>query len=111
MSTDKPKYHRQKNDNETYTNHLQQQFRQKSPNLVWVSDLTYLKAGSKWYYLCIVMDLFSRKVIAWHISSRPDAELVITTFKKAYKNGMPLMGSCFTPTGEASTPHLHSGSY
>ena len=74
-----------KNDNETYTNHLQQQFRQKSPNLVWVSDLTYLKAGSKWYYLCIVMDLFSRKVIAWHISSRPDAELVITTFKKAYK--------------------------
>ena len=85
MSTDKPKYHRQKNDNETYTNHLQQQFRQKSPNLVWVSDLTYLKAGSKWYYLCIVMDLFSRKVIAWHISSRPDAELVITTFKKAYK--------------------------
>lgn len=85
MSTDKPKYHRQKPDNETYTNHLQQQFRQKSPNLVWASDLTYLKAGSKWYYLCIVMDLFSRKVIAWHISSRPDAELVITTFKKAYK--------------------------
>lgn len=57
-----------------------------SPNLVWVSDLTYLKADGKWYYLCIIMDLFSRKVIAWHISSRPDVDLIITTFKNACKN-------------------------
>lgn len=31
------------------------------------------------------MDLFSRKVISWHISAKPDAELVISTFKKAYE--------------------------
>ncbi|MBE5039567.1 DDE-type integrase/transposase/recombinase [Oscillospiraceae bacterium DSM 107454] len=43
-----------------------------------------MKADGKWYYLCIVMDLFSRKVIAWHISAKPDVELVISTFKKAY---------------------------
>ena len=44
-----------------------------APNLVWVSDITYLRAGGKWYYLCVVIDLFSRKVIAWHLSSRQDA--------------------------------------
>ena len=39
---------------------------------------------SKRYYLCIVMDLFSRKVIAWNISAKPDVDLVMTAFKKAY---------------------------
>lgn len=66
-------------------NHLHQNFHQKAPNLVWVSDITYLKAGGKWYYLCIVMDLFSSKVISWHISANADAGLVITAFRKAYE--------------------------
>ena len=30
------------------------------------------------------MDLFSQKVISWNISSKPDVELVMTAFKKAY---------------------------
>lgn len=85
MSTAKPPVHSRHTHNGTCTNHLQQQFRQKAPNLVWVSDITYIKAGGKWYYLCIVMDLFSRKVISWHIAAKPDAELVMCTFKKAYE--------------------------
>lgn len=84
MSTDKP-FHRVKHsDNGNCTNHLRQNFNQKAPNLVWTSDFSYIKVNGKWYYLCIVMDLFSRKVISWHISGKPDVELVITTFKKAY---------------------------
>lgn len=31
------------------------------------------------------MDLFSRKVIAWNLSAKPDVDLVMTTFKKAYE--------------------------
>lgn len=85
MSTDKPLYRKKHNDNGECTDHLQQNFNQKAPNLVWVSDFTYIKAGNKWYYLCIVMDLFSRKIIAWNISGKPDANLIITTFSKAYQ--------------------------
>ena len=50
-----------------------------------VSDITYIKINGKWYYLCIVIDLFSRKVIAWHISAKLDVDLVISTFNKAYQ--------------------------
>ncbi len=85
MSTDKPSVTARRSDNDACTNHLQQDFNQKAPHLVWVSDITYIKAGGKWYYLCIVMDLYSRKVISWHISARADVELVITVFRKAYK--------------------------
>ena len=71
-------------DDEIKTNHLDQNFEQKAPNLVWVSDITYIKASGKWYYLCVIIDLYSRKVIAWDISAKPDADLVISVFNKAY---------------------------
>ena len=41
------------------------------------------------------MDLFSRKVIAWHISAKPNVELVIITFKKAYKKRKAPYGLMF----------------
>jgi len=84
MSTEKPVCHTRPIDNREYTNHLQQKFDQNAPNLVWTSDFTYIRVNGKWYYLCIVMDLFSRKIIAWHISGRPDVDFVMTAFKKAY---------------------------
>lgn len=84
MSTEKPHRSHPGKDHAVCQNYLQQKFKQNAPNLVWVSDITYIKVSSKWYYLCVIIDLFSRKVIAWHISGNPDADLVITTFKKAY---------------------------
>ncbi len=86
MSTAKPKSACRRTDNGECANHLQQRFSQDAPNLVWVSDITYLKAGAKWYYLCVIIDLFSRKVIAWQLSGKADANLVITTFRKAYES-------------------------
>ena len=62
ISTIKPKsISRPKELSGCYANHLHQAFHQKAPNLVWTSDFTYLKAGGKWYYLCIIMDLFLEK--------------------------------------------------
>ena len=85
MSTEKPKPDRCYTDTGEFKNHLQQQFIQNAPNLVWVSDITYLRAGNKWYYLCVIIDLFSRKVVAWHLSNRADVALVIAAFRKAYE--------------------------
>jgi len=68
------------------TNHLQQKFNQKAPNLAWASDFTYIKVCGRWVYLCIVMDLFSRKIIGWHIAGKHNVELTMLAFKKAYKS-------------------------
>ena len=85
MSTDTPSVPARHLDNKTCINYLHQNFNQKAPNLVWASDITYMKAGGKWYYLCIMMELYSRKIIAWHICANADMELVITAFQRAYK--------------------------
>ena len=63
---------------------IPQDFNQKALNLVWASDFTYIRVESKWHYLCIVIDLFSRKIIGWHLSSYHNVELTIAAFKKAY---------------------------
>lgn len=85
MSTSRPSSDRKHNDNGECSNYLNRDFSQKAPNLVWVSDITYLRAGGRWYYLCIVMDLFSRKVISWQLSAKPDADLVMAAFRRAYE--------------------------
>ncbi len=91
MSTDKPFRNYKHRNNGECTNHLRQEFNQKAPDMVWAGDFTYIKVAGKWYYLCIVMDLFSRKVISWNISSKPDVDLVMDAFKKAYdKRNRPI---------------------
>ena len=77
MSTVKPSGSVKHSDNGDCTDHLNRNFFLKAPNLVWVSDIPYLNAGGKWYHLCIIMDLFSRKVISWKLSAKANAELVM----------------------------------
>ena len=76
--------HSIKSESRDYQNFLNRKFKQSAPNQSWVSDITYLKVGQKWYYLCVIIDLFSRKVVAWKISDKPNSNLVISTFEKAY---------------------------
>jgi transposase InsO family protein/transposase-like protein len=69
--------------NKHCTNLLKQEFTQKQPNLVWVSDITEIKINRKPVYLCVVMDLFSRKVISHTISRKNNTRLTLNTLKKA----------------------------
>lgn len=86
ISKDKPHFNRKRSEGEReYQNHLKQNFNPKAPNQVWASDLTYIKANGKWYYLCVVIDLFSRKVVGWQLSAKADVNLVMNAFLKAYE--------------------------
>ena len=95
MSTDKPHIDSVCDDTSGCTNHLLQRFYQKAPDIVWASDITYIKAGGKWYYLCVIIDLFSRRIIAWNLSGKMDVDLVIATFRKAYESRSAPYGLMF----------------
>lgn len=57
------------------------------PNQVWVTDITYIKTKyDGWVYLSSIIDLFSRKVIAWNIDYNMKKELVIQTLQTAFKS-------------------------
>ena len=72
-----------------YKNHLNQEFDVSRPNEVWVSDVTYFKYGKSAYYICVIIDLFSRMVIAYKIGKNNSAQLVKGTFQIAYKTRQP----------------------
>ena len=51
-------------------NILDEQFNPDRPNAVWCSDITYIWTIDGFVYLTSIMDLFSRKIIAWTVSFR-----------------------------------------
>lgn len=64
-------------------NILNEQFNPERPNAVWCSDITYIWTTEGFYYLTSIMDLFSRKIIAWTLSDSLGVVCVIDTINKA----------------------------
>ena len=76
-------------------NHLNQNFNVSRPNEVWVSDVTYFRLHEKSYYICVVLDLFSRRILSYHIGYSNSTHLVRTTFKSAYHQRTPSLPLIF----------------
>jgi transposase InsO family protein len=56
----------------------------QKPNEIWVGDITFIPiAGGNWAYLAGWMDLFSRKIIGWHLDDNMQETLITAAFKKA----------------------------
>lgn len=50
---------------------------------IWVADTTYLLSDEGWCYLATVMDLCTRRVVGWSVSTSNDADLVCTALENA----------------------------
>ena len=62
------------------------------PNEVWVADITYIKVSEGWVYLAAILDLYSRKIVGWSMSSKIDASLAVMALRRALKTrGAPGM--------------------
>src|ERR1700677_3344827 len=57
-------------------NLLDRQFHAQRPNQKWIADFTYLWTAEGWLYVAVVIDLFSRRVVGWSMSSTMVAQLV-----------------------------------
>ena len=63
---------------------LSMNFSVKAPNQVWVSDITMFHLHEKTYYICVILDLYSRKAISYKVAERQSTQLVTSVFKAAY---------------------------
>ena len=64
-------------------NILDEQFNPERPNAVWCTDITYIWTQNGFVYLNCIMDLFSRKIIAWTLADTMEVSTVIETINKA----------------------------
>lgn len=58
-------------------NKLEQKFDANAPDQTWVTDITYIRTHEGWLYLCVVIDLFSRRVVGWSAQSRMTTDLAL----------------------------------
>lgn len=58
-------------------NHLDRDFEANEPNTKWVTDITYIRTAQGWLYLCVVLDLYSMRVVGWSMSGIQDRQLVL----------------------------------
>ncbi len=71
-------------------NELNQQFQVLAPNKTWVTDITYVWTDEGWLYLASVMDLYSRKIVGFHMDERMTKSLVLKALERAYmQQGKP----------------------
>jgi len=59
---------------------------------VWTADLTYIRIGNGFVYLAVILDLYSRKVIGWHVSKRIDGALALSALRMAIAQRKPAPG-------------------
>ena len=74
------------------TNVLNRRFQPAGANTAWAADITYFATKEGWLYLAIVMDLFSRRIVGWSMSSKIDAALVISALRMAVQTRSPKPG-------------------
>ena len=66
-----------------------------APDQIWSGDITYLKLGSQWLYLAVVMDLFSRRVVGWALGRNKTAALTLKALNQAIRTRQPAKGIIF----------------
>lgn len=59
------------------------------PNQVWQVDITYIKIRSGFVYLICLIDVFSRKIMGWFLSTFLDTASCLVAFDNALKQGAP----------------------
>lgn len=71
--------------NKFLKNRVGKNFTRDNPNEVWVGDVTEVEILSNKFFVCIILDLFSRKIISQLISYRSSQNLVCNTFNAAFE--------------------------
>ena len=73
-------------------NLVPQRVRPIAQNLIWVTDITFVHTEEGWLYLCVVLDLFSRRVVGWSMGSRITSELAEAALLMAIRSRRPAPG-------------------
>lgn len=81
-----------KHDLPIAANVLNRQFNPPTPDMAYVSDITYIRTGSGWLYLAVVLDLYARKVVGWAMAPNMPAKLVCDALNMAIQQRRPAPG-------------------
>jgi transposase InsO family protein len=62
---------------------VQRNFTAQRPNQVWVADLTYVATWAGFVYVAFIIDVFSRRIVGWRVSSSLRSDLALDALEQA----------------------------
>jgi transposase InsO family protein len=71
---------------------VNRQFRAPRPNVLWVSDFTYVATWQGFIYMAFVIDVFARRIVGWRVSRTAHAGFVLDALEQALHDRRPAKG-------------------
>jgi len=59
------------------------------PDHIWAADITYVRLGSEFIYLAVVLDIYTRIIRGWHVYHALNQALSLTALHRALRGGTP----------------------
>jgi putative transposase len=72
---------------------VNRQFRPPRPNVLWLSDFTYVATWQGFVYVAFVIDAFARRIVGWRASRTAHAGFVLDALQQALHDRRPMRGS------------------
>jgi putative transposase len=69
---------------------VNRQFRAPAPNVLWVSDFTYVATWLGFAYVAFVIDVFARRIVGWRVSRSARADFVLDALEQALCDRRPV---------------------
>ena len=70
--------------------HVDRQFRVPAPNMLWVSDFTYVATWAGFVYVAFVIDTYARRIVGWRASRTAHASFVLDALEQALHDRRPV---------------------
>ena len=72
------------------TDKVNRRFRAPQPNMLWVSDFTYVATWQGFVYVALVIDVFARRIVGWRVSRTAHAGFVLDALEQALHDRRPV---------------------
>ncbi len=72
--------------------HVNRNFKAPAPNVLWVSDFTYVSTWAGFVYVAFVIDVYARRIVGWRVSRTQHASFVLDALEQALHERRPAPG-------------------
>jgi transposase InsO family protein len=73
--------------------HVNRQFHAPAPNMLWLSDFTYVSTWAGFVYVAFVIDAYARRIVGWRVSRTAHASFVLDALEQALHERRPARSS------------------
>lgn len=73
--------------------HVNRQFKAPRPNVLWLSDFTYVSTWNGFVYVAFIIDAFARRIVGWRVSRTAHTSFVLDALEQALHDRRPVRKS------------------